>query len=122
MSCNVKERTGCHRDRNTRYFHTATMSKRARNRLCSIQVENGVVRRGDTDIADVATKYFQNLYESNPVSDEKYLEIFEDFQKSVSNEINADLTKEVTLEEIKDSVFAAGPYRAQCPDGFTRDF
>lgn len=62
------------------FFHSTTMAKRSKNKMVSICDENGVVKRGDKLIVEVATDYFQKLFNSVPVSDAKYDDVFEDFQ------------------------------------------
>lgn len=49
-------------DRNTKYFHAITKGKRVRNTISSIQDDNGVIYRGQRDIANVAIDYFKKLY------------------------------------------------------------
>lgn len=109
-------------DQNTKYFHSTAKTRRVRNRILSIQDSNGVVRKGDQNIATVATDYFQNLFALSPAADSSYAEVFHGFQRRITEDMNADLTKTVTLDEIKESVFSVGPSKAPGPDGFTGDF
>lgn len=106
-------------DRNTHYFHMVTKTRRARNRILSILDHMGVYRRGDKDIAAVAIKYFEDLYTAEPAPEEEYRSVFQGFQAKITDEINMDLTRPVTIDEIKNAVFAIGPHR---PDGFSESF
>ena len=45
-------------DLNTGYFHAATKSRRARNRLSVIEDENGSLVVDDEKIAEVISRYF----------------------------------------------------------------
>lgn len=81
-----------------------------------------MVRKGDHNIAAVAIDYFQNLFSSSPATDSSYAEVFHGFQRRITDDMNADLTKAVTLDDIKESVFSVGPSKAPGPDGFTCDF
>ena len=47
---------------------------------------------------------------------------FHGFTASVTPEINADLTRPVTIEEIKEATYAIGAHKAPGPDGFTGAF
>ena len=47
---------------------------------------------------------------------------FHGFASSVTPEINADLTRPVTIEEIKEATYAIGAHKAPGPDGFTGAF
>lgn len=109
-------------DRNTKYFHLTTKVRRNRNRILSIEDGNGESRRGDHNIAEIATDYFTKIYTSIPAPDSAFTEVFHDFPRRITATINEDLTREVTMEEIKESVFAVGPTKAPGPDGFTGAF
>lgn len=109
-------------DRNTKYFHSTAKKRRVRNRVISIQDNNGVIRKGDQNIAAVAQDYFQGLFTSSPASSTCYEEIFQGFQSRVTKDMNVDLTKEVSIEEIREATFSIGPSKAPGPDGFTGDF
>ena len=109
-------------DRNTSYFHLTTKAKRYRNQLLSIQDDDGNTKKGDKEIAEVAAKYFEDIFTSTPTPDSNYDAIFQGFERKITAEINADLTRGVTMEEIRDSVFSIGPTKAPGPDGFTGDF
>lgn len=109
-------------DRNTKYFHSTAKTRRVRNRVISIQDSNGVIRKGDQNIAAVAQDYFQGLFTSSPASSTCYEEIFQGFQSRVTKDMNVDLTKEVSIKEIRKATFSIGPSKALGPDGFTGDF
>ncbi|XP_056863930.1 uncharacterized protein LOC130511109 [Raphanus sativus] len=109
-------------DRNTRYFHAITKARRVRNTINSIQDDQGVIRRGQKEVADVATKYFQNLYASEETNSNLYMEVFSGFRRRVTQEMNDDLTKPVTEEEIQAALFDMGPHRAPGADGFSAAF
>ena len=48
--------------------------------------------------------------------------VFQGFQGKITDDINTELTRPVTEQEIKDSVFAVPPSKAPGPDGFTAEF
>jgi len=109
-------------DGNTKYFHTVTKTRRARNKIVAIEDKDGMVKRGDNAIAEVAAEYFQDLFSTSATSEAVHNDIFEDFPKRVSQEMNRDLTRSLTQEEIKSAVFSIGPHRAPGPDGFSAAF
>lgn len=96
--------------------------KKARNKLVAIEDSNGVNQRGDKKIAEVAGNYFSELYTSNPASDQVYQQIFEGFQAKITDDINRDLIRDISDEEINEAIFSIGPHKAPGPDGFTGDF
>lgn len=59
--------------------------------------------RGHAHIAAVSGNYFQDLYSSQHIFDGVYQHIFQDFKKKISDEINIDLIREVSSEEIKEA-------------------
>ena len=109
-------------DRNTKFFHAVTKARKARNKILSIEDKDGVITRGEADIAMVAVDYFQDLYRTSSPPDTLQEEVFQDFPKRVTHEVNTDLTRRVSIEEIKEAVFSIGPHRAPGPDGFSAAF
>ncbi|CAA7042887.1 unnamed protein product [Microthlaspi erraticum] len=109
-------------DRNTKFFHSVTKTRRIRNNLASIMDDNGALHRGDKNIGSVAEQYFQKLFSSEAGNTELYEKVFDGFQERVSSEVNRDLTRPVTIPEIEEAVFAIGPHRAPGPDGFSGAF
>lgn len=105
-------------DKNTKYFHYITKVRRNRLNLSSIQDSNEVIHRGQKQIALVAQEYFQSLFGNNVDNTRLYTEVFGTFQRRVIDEMNADLTRNVSLEEIKEAIFDIGAHRAPGPDGF----
>ena len=109
-------------DRNTQYFHSTTQMRRVRNRILFINDEDGDICRGHQNIAKAATNYFETLYTSSPTSSTRMANVFQGFQGKITDDINTELTRPVTEQEIKDSVFAVAPSKAPGPDGFTAEF
>lgn len=109
-------------DKNTKYFHSITKMKRNRMHLSSIQDSNGVIHRGQKQIALVAQEYFQTLFRNTEDNSQLYADIFGTFQRRVTDEMNADLTKDVTIEEIQAALFDIGAHKAPGPDGFSAIF
>lgn len=109
-------------DRNTRYFHNSAKVRNQRNNINSIIDNQGVVRRGNNQIGEVAIDYFTDLFRSQPVNEALLTDIFQGFQKRVTDEINKELIREVSDDEIYKAVFSIGPHRAPGPDGFTGIF
>lgn len=109
-------------DRNTRYFHGIAKGKRVRNTINSIQDENGVTQRGQRSIAQVAESYFQQLYASAGDSQQLIEQAFQGYLPKVTPEMNSELTRAVTEEEVQRAIFDIGPHKAPGPDGFSAVF
>ena len=109
-------------DRNTSYFHAVTKATRSRNNIGAIQDDNGVIHRGHKNIARVAENYFQSLYASEETDQNTYNTVFNGFQSRVSEDMNRDLTRAITEEEVLEAILDIGPHKAPGPDGFTAVF
>lgn len=75
--------------------------------------------------AIVAETYFQKLFTSEQVDQShqsRYDDVFQGFQKRVTQAMNQDLTREITEEEVHTSLFQMKPSKAPGPDGFTAAF
>lgn len=70
----------------------------------------------------MAEDYFQKLYSSQSIDPALYQEVFSGFAKRVTTEMNHDLTKRITEEEVQEDLFDIGPYKAPGPDGFSTVF
>lgn len=109
-------------DRNTRYFHAVTKARRVRNTTNSIQDDQGVIRKGHKEVSNVSTTYFQKLYDSEETDMELYTKVFSIFTQKITQEMNDDLTRPITEEEIQSSMFNMGPHHAPGPDGLSAIF
>lgn len=52
-------------DANTKFFHTTTLNRRRRNKILSLQKEDGSWIYKQQDILDYTTTYFMSLFNSN---------------------------------------------------------
>ncbi|KFK27798.1 hypothetical protein AALP_AA8G430800 [Arabis alpina] len=94
----------------------------ARNRILAIEDEDGLIQRGDVAIGNTATTYFTKLFQSTRQPTEDYVQVFDGFQKRVTDEMNTELTRPVTEDEVRHAIFDIGPDRAPGPDGITGAF
>lgn len=104
-------------DGNTKYFHASVKANRGRKSLDKLVDENRCVQRAEALKGEVAAAYFTKLFtSSNP---DNFQEIIHDFQPKVSEEMNQQLIRQVTKEEIKDSVFSVKASKTLGVDGMT---
>lgn len=82
----------------------------------------GTEHRGDIQIGEVAQDFFTKLFQSELTPQNNHFHVFHEFVPRVSDKINADLTRKVTEEEIKQAVFSIGATKAPGPDGSTDAF
>ena len=81
-----------------------------------------MVQRGDVAIGQAAEDYFRNLFTTTRDAEFTYDGVFNHFNRRVTREMNEDLTRPVTEEEVRKAVFSIGPNKAPGPDGFTGAF
>eukprot|EP00253_Pinus_taeda_P031914 PITA_31914 len=107
-------------DKNTSFFHNNLKLRRAGNNIERIMVDGRVVTDQE-QIKDAASQHFKTILTVDP----HYLEN-PDFLSIIKNKIseaqNADLDKEITLEEIEWSLHSMPMDKAPGPDGFTVAF
>ncbi|CAL9222671.1 unnamed protein product [Arabidopsis halleri] len=84
--------------RNTKFFQACVKNRFAQNLITTIKDDCDNVYSGDSEIGTHTELYFTQVYTStrHKVS----LMEFADFNPTVSSEINVDLTREFTTEEI----------------------
>ncbi|KAK8612290.1 hypothetical protein V6N13_092406 [Hibiscus sabdariffa] len=57
-----------HGDRNTRYFHACTLSRRKRNRINALRLPNGSWCTNQSSLQNLAVSYFRGLFSAPPDS------------------------------------------------------
>uniref|UniRef100_A0A803NVZ1 Reverse transcriptase domain-containing protein n=1 Tax=Cannabis sativa TaxID=3483 RepID=A0A803NVZ1_CANSA len=101
-------------DRNTRFFHAATVIRKRRNSIWAIKDNEGRIWKEKKTIASVINAHFSNLYTSSQLC----LDVEFDglFTNRIDSFANDNLVKVPTKEEIKDVVFCLHPLKAPGPD------
>ncbi|KAG6683712.1 hypothetical protein I3842_12G027600 [Carya illinoinensis] len=107
-------------DRNSRYFHKCATQRRQWNAIRVVGNETGQVARNQEEISSLFQEYYQNLFESsNPRNIE---DILRDIEPGVTIDMNRQLVKECSFDEVKQAVFEMDPMSAPGPDGFSAGF
>ena len=110
-------------DANTRYFHSHLLDKRARlsiTRICNLEGE--IVESAD-DIGTTAVAFFQSLLaEVPPLNNTAICRLLEVILPLVTPDQNAQLIREITLEEVRQAVFELDGQSAAACDGFSGNF
>lgn len=83
---------------------------------------NGNCIQGDRDIAHTVEEFFKTQFKSQQQSHVDFGDTFNGFVAKVTPEINEDLTKPVTPEEIKEAAYSIGAHKAPGQDGFTGSY
>ncbi|MCH79474.1 hypothetical protein A2U01_0000223 [Trifolium medium] len=95
-------------DRNTRYYHLKTVSRRRRNNVVMLRDDQGVWIEESEQVHDLVNNedWFQTDI-TYPV---------------LENEDIAMLAASITQDEVKHAVFCMSPWKAPGPDGFPAGF
>ncbi|KAI5311398.1 PREDICTED: reverse mRNAase [Prunus dulcis] len=104
-------------DKNTKFFHAETVTRRRRNKIRGLENELGEWHDDEKGIQDIAVKYFDQLFTS--AASLQFKEIINCVDHWVSKQHNFELTREVTATESKEALFQIPATR---PDGLTGVF
>ena len=107
-------------DRNTKFFHYKASERSKKNTINRIQDENGVQSETEDNIAEVAVNYFERLYTTSQPSN--IMEIIDTIQSRVTLEMNHDLIKEFTKEEVEMALKHMHPTKVLSPDSMSAIF
>ncbi|KAL8124336.1 hypothetical protein AgCh_012113 [Apium graveolens] len=120
-----REVTGCFSkrikewDKNTKYFHAASSSRRRTNKIQKLKDENGSWVEWQDGLKELLTNYYQELYSSSQVDND---EVINCVKPKISEKQNVQLMKEITEEEVREAIFHMHPDKAPGPDGMTPTF
>ncbi|XP_074336620.1 uncharacterized protein LOC141673779 [Apium graveolens] len=106
-------------DKNMKYFHASSSSRRRRNHIHRLRTDQGDWRTWEDGLSELIKDYFQQLFSTDHMQGE---EVIECVTRSISAEQNRVLVKDITEEEVKQAVFHMHPDKAPGPDGMTPAF
>ncbi|KAK1613008.1 hypothetical protein QYE76_036681 [Lolium multiflorum] len=107
-------------DRNPAFFHSKATARRKTNKIESLTREDGSVSTDETEIKGMVHNWCEKLFTSELISSTDV--ILEAIPSKVDAQMNVDLCKAYTNEEIKTALFQMGPTKAPGPDGFPAMF
>ncbi|GAA0153979.1 hypothetical protein LIER_12088 [Lithospermum erythrorhizon] len=102
-------------DRNTKFFHAMAMVQRRRNLLLGLNDSDGIWHEGGEAAEQIVLDYFEEIFKANDVCRPKRVSSMVDWR--VTNEMNRQLTKVITKEEVKRAVFDMPVDKSPGPDG-----
>lgn len=107
-------------DINSKFFHKCASHIRQDNTIKKISNERGCCATIQEGIYKLFQEFYQDLFSSSHPSGIE--EILRDFDPIVSNEMNRQLEKECTVEEVEKTLFETNPLRSPRPDGISARF
>lgn len=109
-------------DSNTAYFHKTVKARNAANRVDKILTSDGTVLTEPNDIRKEAVDYFKNLYREQNATLSTVAEIDHILQFRLSHDHIESMSRPVTPEEIRSTMFGLKGDKAPGPDGYTAHF
>ncbi|KAL0004281.1 hypothetical protein SO802_011842 [Lithocarpus litseifolius] len=107
-------------DRNTKFFHAHASERRKQNTILGLWVEQGRWCEEKDAISQVVVTYFENIYSTSfPTGIE---DVVGAIPTKVSEDMNADLSRAFTREEVATALKQIHPTKAPGPDGMSAIF
>ncbi|GMI87106.1 hypothetical protein HRI_002379900 [Hibiscus trionum] len=107
-------------DRNTKYFHAKTLSRRRKNSIKMLRLDNGAWCDDPKVLQEHAVDFFSSLFTSEPCPEPPEL-VLMGFPQ-IHRDAMQGLLREVTLDEVTEVVFSMSPLKAPGADGFHATF
>ncbi|XP_039050208.1 uncharacterized protein LOC120191304 [Hibiscus syriacus] len=101
-------------ERNTKFFHLTTMIRRKFNKIVGLYIENVWVT-GKQDLCQHVYNYYKELF-----AGKEYIQLSRDYDSFIPRlmeEEKIELTKQVTMEEVKETLFSMKGLKAPGSDG-----
>ena len=101
-------------DKNTKFFHSKASQRRRRNFVQGITNSEGVWVEKIEEVAEVAVRYFENLFSLGRC--DRLEECLNAVNPRFSPDMLNILSNEFNAEEVKMAIFQMGPIKAPGPD------
>eukprot|EP00253_Pinus_taeda_P008659 PITA_08659 len=107
-------------DKNTSFFHNNVKTRRARNQIDKIEVDERELKEQE-EIKNASFEHFKALLTADPQQNdsEAFLSVLE---SKIKEEHNSKLEQDPTEEEIREATFSMQQDKAPGPDGFSVAF
>jgi len=107
-------------DRNTSFFQAKSKERVFRNRISTLQRDDGSVTYDQQELVAVARDFYMELFARQDMLD--VAPIIDCVPVRVSDQMNDELVKPFTASEFEKALFMMDPNKAPGPDGFTAGF
>ncbi|XP_061343725.1 uncharacterized protein LOC133289741 [Gastrolobium bilobum] len=107
-------------DKNSKFFHSSTVSRRRHNRIVTLKNEQGKWVSDTKELVDMAVAYYQQLFKGEDEIEEVFpiLNAFPNLRLEETRVLSAMPDK----EEIRRTIFRMGKFMAPGPDGLNALF
>ena len=107
-------------DRNTKYFHSKASGRKKKNTITRLLDDMGVWRESTLGIAEVVVSYFEKLYTTSHPS--RIQEVIDTMEPKVSVEMNQNLIRQFTKEEVEAALKQMHPTKSPGPNSMSAIF
>jgi hypothetical protein len=107
-------------DRNTKFFHQPAAWRARKNRIRKLRRGDGVWVHDMNEMIGMVNDYFKTLYDKDDNVNPQVVSSL--FEACITSDMNDELCKPFTDEEIGNALFQIGPLKAPGPDGFPARF
>ncbi|MCH80961.1 hypothetical protein A2U01_0001739, partial [Trifolium medium] len=107
-------------DRNTRYYHLKTVSRRRRNNILMLKNEHGERVEEIENLKEMVNQFYQKLF-SNTHAWREWFQTEITFP-ALDSDMMMKLAAPFTNDEVRNALFAMQPWKAPGPDGFPAGF
>ena len=107
-------------DRNTKFFHARASERRKKNTILGIWNDDGFWCESKESIVATTVSYFEKIYSTSSPSG--ISEVVDALPRCVTEDMNAELTKVFTRDEVTTTLQQLHPTKASGPDGMSAIF
>lgn len=109
-----------HGNKNTYFFHLRASRRRRKNQIKSLQKPDGQLTENTTEMENMTTTFYQQLYTSEGVHDME--QVLDTVPTKVTPAMNEILNSPYSQQEVKTALFQMYPIKSPGPDGYPAHF